>query len=361
MTLLIEEPQALSDFCARIRGSAWIAVDTEFTRERTYYARLGLLQLATDDIIACIDPLKVDLSPLLDVLYDPSMLKVLHAARQDLEVLYDQRKAVPQPLFDTQIAAALLGHPEQVGYAPLVETITGVKLPKLHTRTDWEARPLSSEQLHYAEDDVRYLRDVYRALDAELQRLDRLSWLAEECAALTDVMLYRNDPELAYQRLKGGGALDIEAQPRLQALAAWRERTAQTLDRPRGWIVPDNALMEIARLAPESSAVLARAPEMTPGRVDSFGTDILTALATTRSTKPERLWIDSRPPTPAEQTLARKLLARVGEIAQAHNIQPGIIATRRAIFALIRERSGPLTHGWRQQLVGNELLALNNG
>src|ERR1051325_3027233 len=224
---LVRDTASLLALCDEIAASRWIALDTEFTRESTYYAKLGLLQVAADDVIACVDPLSVDLGPILDLLYEPARLKILHAGRQDLEVLYDLRGNVPRPLFDTQIAAALLGHPAQVGYGALVDVIVNVKLPKLHTRTDWEARPLTTEQLRYAADDVRYLPLLHRALDNELRARGRHEWLTEECDALASVSLYDNDPQRAYHRLNPSHPIPPAAQVILKALATWRETTAQ--------------------------------------------------------------------------------------------------------------------------------------
>jgi ribonuclease D len=357
--LLIQDTDALADLCQRLQGHRWIALDTEFTRERTYYARLGLLQLATDDVIACVDPLAVDLTPLLDVLCDARLLKVLHAARQDLEVLHDLRKQVLAPVFDTQIAAALLGYPEQVGYATLVEAVTGVKLPKLHTRADWEKRPLGVEQLRYAEDDVRYLRDVYRKLEADLEQRGRLAWLTQECQALTDPRLYQNDPTLSYARMKPGHPLTPAGQARLKALAAWRERTAQVRDRPRGWVVADLSLIEIARRAPETLQDLERIPELTAKQIEAHGTDLIeTARAAPPGDNNDVLWSDPRAPTATEQEQARAMLARIEACAKAEGLQPGVIGGKRAVYALLRENAGPLSHGWRWDLVGKELVVL---
>ena len=355
---LVQDEAALRHLCTRVARCTWVVLDTEFTRERTFYARLGLLQLAAEDVIACVDPLALDLTPLLDVLYENHVLKVLHAGRQDLEVFHDLRGAAPAPVFDTQIAAALLGYADQVGYGTLVEAVTGVKLAKLHTRTNWEARPLTPEQLRYAEDDVRYLRDVYRTLAAQLEQKGRLPWLREECEALTDPALYRNDPDKAYLRLGSGQLLAPDAQPRLKALAAWRERTAQTRDRPRGWIAPDAALLEIARAAPVTLEALGRVPHVTAAVVQTHGREILHVVQAAAGAPPERLWPLPQPPTAAEQDLAQALLARVKAAARAHGVNPGIIATRRSVLTLIRGRTGPLVSGWRRALVGEELLAL---
>lgn len=358
---LVQDAAALNRLCAGLADKHWVALDTEFTRERTFYARLGLVQLATADIVACVDPLRVDLSPLLDALYDPRLLKILHAGRQDLEVFHDVRRDVPRPVFDTQIAAALLGYADQIGYAALVEAITGVKLAKLHTRTNWEARPLTPEQLRYAADDVAYLRDVYHALAARLDECGRRAWLVQECEALTNPALYRNDPESAYLRLGAGGRLAREAQPLLKALAAWRERTAQARDRPRAWIAPDTTLIEIARGAPASLDELRAVKDVTPTAINTHGAEILRIVDAARAAPPERLWPTPESPTPVQQHLAQRMLERVKTVAAANAINPGVVATRRSVLALIRDRSGPLTDGWRRELVGEELLAMAAG
>jgi ribonuclease D len=356
--VLVEDTAALARVCADLATAPWVALDTEFTRERTFYARLGLLQLATEDAIACVDPLRVDLGPLLDVLYDPRLLKILHAGRQDLEVFHDLRGEVLAPVFDTQIAAALLGYADQIGYAALVEAITGVKLAKLHTRANWEARPLTEEQLRYAADDVAYLRDVYRALHARLAETGRLEWQAQECAALINPQLYRGDPETAHQRLGAGNRLNSGAQPLLKALAAWREHTAQTRDRPRAWIVADAVLFEIARAAPAGLDALRALPGVTAAAVSTHGEEILRIVRAQRDAAPALIWPAPESATPAQQDLARRVLERVKALAAAQSVSPAVIATRRSVFELIRDRRGPLTEGWRRELIGAELLAM---
>lgn len=356
--VLVEDKIALARVCAGLANKQWVAVDTEFTRERTFYARLGLLQLATDEGIACVDPLRVDLGQLLDILYDPRLLKVLHAGRQDLEVFHDLRGDVPAPVFDTQIAAALLGYAEQVGYAALVETTTGVKLPKLHTRANWEARPLTEEQLHYAADDVAYLRDVYQTLHARLIDAGRLDWQTQECTALTNPQLYRSDPDTAYLRVGAGNRLDIGAQPLLKALAAWRERAAQTRNRPRAWVAPDALLIEIARAAPADLDSLRALPGITAATVSTHGEEILRVVRGMRHAAPAQIWPMPDSPNQAQQALARRMLDRIRAVASAQSISPGVIATRRSVSELIRDRRGPLTEGWRRDLIGADLLAM---
>ena len=252
---LIDTDAALADLCRALDGSAWIALDTEFLRERTYYARLCLIQIGAPGIVACIDPLALEqLEPLHALLENPHLRKVLHAARQDLEVFNDLRGIVPAPLFDTQIAAAYLGYDDQIGYAALVTAITGVTLDKTHTRTDWSARPLSAAQHRYAEDDVRYLMPVYEALHERLAASGRLAWLAEDCARLTDSGAVRERSRPRRGDVCGRGAeLPAVNQQMLRALAAWREQTAQTRNLPRGWVLRDEVLVRTrASRAPDT-------------------------------------------------------------------------------------------------------------
>jgi ribonuclease D len=250
-SLLVTDPAQLTDATASFAGLPAIALDTEFMRERTYYARLCLLQLAGRGRIALVDPLAItDLSPVAALLGDTAQVKILHAARQDLEVLYPLLGGVAAPVFDTQIAAALLGHPAQMGYGELVAKITGIVLTKGHARTDWARRPLSPEQLHYAADDVRHLETLRDELGTRLDALGRLPWLQEDCRALQDPALYVTEPERAWQRFKGADRLVPQERAALRALAAWREARAMRRNLPRGWILTDETLRDAARLRP---------------------------------------------------------------------------------------------------------------
>ncbi len=356
---LIQDELALHALCVRLAGAGWIALDTEFMRVKTYSARLCLLQVATPDLIACVDPLAVDIEPLLDVLYDPGTLKVLHAARQDLEVFFDIRKTLPTPVFDTQIAAALLGHDDQTGYATLVESITGHKLPKVNQRADWAARPLSPDLLAYAADDVRYLRDVYLKLDAELAARGRREWLAEECAALTDPALYRNDPELAWQRLKQGRTLNPAQQTVLARLVAWRERVAQQKNLPRGWVVADPVLADIARVTPDSPEKLAVVNGAEPALVRRFGREILDAVRAGRAAAPQRLWAEPPRLEPPQQRLLDSVSARIQACAREQGIAATLLAPKREMMKFVlNDPDCALLRGWRYRLIGAELVEL---
>ena len=357
MTELIATPAALADLARRLTGAPWIALDTEFMRVDTYRARLCLVQLASAEIVACIDVLAIeDLAPLFERLHDPATLKVLHAARQDLEVLHDQDGRIPAPLFDTQIAAALAGYADQVGYATLVEAECGERLPKLHTRADWAQRPLPEEMIRYAADDVVYLREVYRRLRDKLEKLGRLDWLREECAQHTDPARFRIDPELAYQRL-GGARLPLPAQTRLQALAAWRERTAIEHNRPRGWIVKDTALVEIARRNPASVDELSVIPDLPPAVVRRRGEELLAVLREADARPPQRWYQDLPPLSAAEQAQLSRLSELTKATAERLGLPATLLATRTDLTALVRgSRDGRVLHGWRASVVGEDLL-----
>jgi ribonuclease D len=279
----IADTASLVQFCEQLHGHPWLALDTEFIRERTYYPRLCLIQIATPDAIACIDPLaELDLQPLLNVLYEPKITKVLHAAQQDLEIFFHLRNSVPSPVFDTQIAATILGQGDQVGYAALAQNLLGVSLDKSQVRTDWSRRPLSPEQLSYAADDVRYLREIYRLQQDQLHARQRLDWLAEDFAKLVDPAQYRPAPQQIWQRVKGHGKLKPAQLVVLQALASWREQEAMQADKPRRWLCDDNLLFDLARLQPKDQAGLDKLRGLSDKLRQRYGTLLLEKIAEAR-------------------------------------------------------------------------------
>ncbi len=357
---LIQDATSLTALCAALRAGPWMALDTEFMRTRTYYTRLCLVQVATPASIACVDTLALEsIEPLLEAIYSRNVLKVVHAARQDLEVFADIRGTPAAPVFDTQIAASLCGYDDQIGYGTLVESITGHKLPKLHTRADWEVRPLPPDQLLYAADDVRYLRDVYQFLAQKLEALGRTDWLQEECAALTQPALYRNDPRAAYRRLKQGQSLPPAAQVILRELAAWREHTAQRNNLPRGWVVADTALVEIALAMPASLEALGQVSGLSGSPARKWGGEILQAVERGRREKPARLWEEPQRLDRRQQALYEQLQVRVRAIAEKMKISATLLAPRRELLKILAgDTSGSLTRGWRHALIGEELLQL---
>jgi ribonuclease D len=358
--LYIADQSALVEFCAGLRGAAWLALDTEFVREQTYYPQLGLLQIASADRVACIDPLALPtLEPLLERIYDPAVTKVLHAAHQDLEIFFHWRGAVPEPVFDTQLAALVLGDGHQVGYAALVRQQLGVDLDKTHTRVDWRCRPLVPEWLTYAADDVRYLPELYRRQHAALVERGWLAALTEDFQALTAPERYRQDPEEAWRRVREHQRLGGAQRAVLRALAAWRERQASSHDRPRRWILADAPLIELARRMPATLAELSGIPGLPATTRQRHGETLLDLIVAARAVPPEQWPALPHRPRLAPARIARvdELLALIEERATAHGIAPLAVAGRREVENLLAGQDSPLCHGWRAALVGHELQA----
>ena len=361
----IDTAEALQAFCNRIAGADWIALDTEFLREKTYYPKLCLLQIATPDVVACVDPLALDdLGPLLDLIFDPGITKVMHSARQDMEIFFHLRGAAPAPVFDTQIAALLLGYPDQIGYGNLVRELLGVSLEKLHTRADWSLRPLSDPQLQYAADDVIYLVDVYRQLQAKLQQLGRLEWLAEDFQQLSSADLYLTHPEQAWLKVKGSNRLKGASLAVLQSLAKWREERAIRSDRPRGWILRDDALIEIARHRPVSVAALGKLRGLNERLVSKSGAELVAVVAQAVDSKPQPFpnAADRVRLTPIQDALVDAMLALVRLSGAQHALNPAVLASRKELEKLaLGNADADVMHGWRRKLVGEQLQALLDG
>ena len=357
----IDSPGAL-----RTRVESWpaaspLALDTEFVRERTYFPRLCLVQAATAGDLALVDVLAIpDGGALTATLNDRKRTKLLHAARQDIEALLPLTGVPLGPVFDTQQAAALLGFSAQIGYADLVQQLLGVELKKGLARTDWARRPLSPEQLAYAADDVRYLPALADVLAARLAAAGRSEWLAEEAAALDDIALYRVEPAEAWRRLKGLDRMSAEAFRVAGALAVWREERAVARDLPRGWVLPDAAIYELAQARPGTREELSRlscVPAATTSRSgDAILAVISAALAAADSVT--RANADPGRPGPDELRRVKSLQDRLQAIARQLGIQPEVLATRRELAALVRgARELPLLTGWRRSVIGEPLLA----
>jgi len=349
---------ALAEICARLSAQARIGLDTEFLRERTYHARLCLVQLATPDEAACVDPLALtELAPLAALLAAPGALKVMHASRQDLEVLYPLA-GLTRPVFDTQIAAALAGFPAQVGYAELARRLLRRELAKSHTRTDWSRRPLSREQIEYALDDVRYLLPIAAELEQRLARLGRLAWLTEDLAALADTRGFIIEPDAAWQRVRGLRGLDPGRERLARLLAAWRERRALEHDRPRGWILEDGALREIVLRVPRSAAQLAAIPELPAGVVKHSGAELLACVAAAGVPDPAPPAPGRPQSDPQRNALVRKLGGINQAVAAELDLVPEVLATRRDLEQLADgRRDGAVLRGWRRGVLGERLLA----
>ncbi len=355
-----------------LAGAPVLCVDTEFHRENTYYPEFALLQIHGNGHCWLIDPLAdADLSPIWEVLLDPASLKVFHAGRQDIEIILREAGGLPLPLFDTQIAAALLGFGLQVGFGNLVQKITKTTLPKGESFTDWKARPLTRKQLEYAANDVIWLLPVYRYLDERLQARGRRAWLDEEQAMLVDPASYADAPEEAFWRVKGVNKLSGRRLAVLRELAAWRERRAQSLDIPRRRLIGDEQLLELARrerLAPDA---LARIRGLSQGAARKHGEDILRAWQKGMDA-PETSWParrGARANTAGTEMRLELLDTLLRLKAVEADIAPSILASKSELTELASWAGGkraappdlPCLQGWRRELVGEALLALLRG
>ena len=355
---LIEDAAALADLRGGLDPSLRWALDTEFVRERTYLPRLCLVQLAVSGQILLLDPLRIgDTMALAGLLADARRPYLVHAARQDVEALLPLTGSPLAPLFDTQVAASLLGFPSQIGYGDLVRQVLGVELAKGHARTDWAARPLAAGQLAYAADDVRYLGAVAETLGARLEDAGRLGWCESDCAALSDAGLYRIDPADAWKRIKGLERMAPAERTVACALAAWREERASRRNLPRGWVLSDEALRELARVRPGSTDALGRIGSL-PGRAAAkLAGELLPLIAdATRSGEDVPLPAVDRL-TPAQQATVRRLQEVLRDVSGQLDISPEVLATRRDLTAMVRGASDepPLT-GWRRDVIGSRLL-----
>jgi len=355
---MIDSATALTAFAADSARATTLALDTEFMREKTYRAELCLVQLADGPNAVCIDPLAIpDLASLVPLLTSPATVKVMHAARQDLEVLLPAVGLVT-PVFDTQIAAALAGHPSQVGYAELARRLLDVELPKAHTRADWSRRPLSPEQQEYALDDVRHLAALREKLLETLRGRGRLAWLEEELAALGNADALRVAPEDAWKKVKGLPTLDPARQALAKELAAWRERRAAERNRPRGWILDDAVLREIVLRLPRSIEALTTLPEMQESVVRKCGDELLALVRAADIPDPPPPLPRRERPDPSQVALVKRLADLANEVAKQLEISGEVLATRRELEKLAAgNRDVSLLRGWRAEVLGPRLLA----
>ena len=363
--LWIDSQPALDSFCAEAACEPFIAVDTEFHREKTYFAELALVQVGAAGKIACIDPLSgIDLAPLDALLQNVKVLKLMHAARQDMEIFFDRTGRLPSPVFDTQVAAALLGMGEQTGYGALVEKVCGVPLSKLHVRTDWMRRPLDAGVIAYAADDVRYLPDLYRHLDEALEGKGRRAWLEEEQAVLCDLSTYETDAPNAWKKLKGAGKLKGVSLAVGRQLAAWREEEARRANRPKKWILTDEAIIDLARQKPVKASALARMRGLDEKVRRKYGEE-LAGLVACALKIPEKDWpppLGQGERMTVDDALVNALSAIVQLQAGENRISAGMLASRKDLeLAAAGEENIPLYKGWRKALAGGEVKAFLKG
>ncbi|WGZ94462.1 MAG: ribonuclease D [Candidatus Thiothrix putei] len=353
----IDNTEKLSYLLTRLDKAEWVTLDTEFIREKTYYPRLCLIQIASADMLACIDPLAIsDLQPFLDWLNQPQRLKVLHAAWQDMEIFHHLGGGnVPTPLFDTQVAAAVLGMGDQLGYARLVEALLGVSLDKSQSRTDWSRRPLTTAQLEYAIDDVRHLRDVYLLLREQLEKLGRMKWLEKPFQKLSDPATYTVDPQTVWERVKGLQILKPQQLAILRELAAWREQRALQKDIPRRWILSDEILLDMARMQPDSPAGLRQIRGLSEEQIERGAGEWLACIARGQAipnnecpSLPRRRKLDAN-----MSVVADLLTALLNQVANEHGISAQMIATRQQLEKMLEEGRTTLSDDWRGVLVND--------
>lgn len=364
--MYVSTPAELRQLVDIVAGAPVLAVDTEFMRERTYWARLCLIQIGTGDVSAIIDPIALDdLSPLWEIMRDEATLKVLHAGSQDLEIMWRLMGDTMRPVFDTQVAATLAGFPQQVGYGAIVKELLGVELDKSDTYTDWAKRPLSKTQVEYALNDVRYLPGVYESLLSRLEAHDRLEWLQADFERMAQVETFRVEPEEMFRRLKRLSSLNRRQLGVLQKVAAWRELEAQRRDIPRRWVIGDESLVEIARRCPADIGALGAVRGVADKLQKSAYSGVIAAVKAGLELTDEDLpRLDKRKRKPADIDGAVDLMAALVRLrAKQHDVAVPLLASREDLEHLAagdRDES-PLLEGWRRSIVGEELLELLDG
>lgn len=362
--MYISHYDELVSFCERAAASRILAVDTEFLRERTYHPQLCLIQAATHDESASIDPLLIDdLAPLSALLADPGITKVFHACTQDLEVIHHALGIAVAPVFDTQLAAAFLGMRQQVGYGALVERYTGVHLPKADALTDWAKRPLDAEQLDYAEDDVRFLPGIYDAMMTQLVAKNRLGWLVPEMEELSDLSHIVRPPESAYLHLKRSSSLTRRQLAVAREVCAWRERVAAKRNLPRKWVISDEILVEVSKRCPKTVERLRRirgTEQLSSHEAEALVCAVRRGAAVDVADLPLP---KRRERNSAEAEGAIDLMyALLRIISESSGVAPQLIATRDDLIDLaIGRRDCRLAQGWRYDLAGEQLSLLLAG
>ena len=356
----------LTAACQRMSRHPFVTVDTEFLRETTYYPLLCVAQIATQEEAVVIDTLAKDLNlaPFFELMANEAVLKVFHAARQDIEIIWHQAKFIPKPVFDTQVAAMVLGYGDSISYDQLVQRVTGDVIDKSNRFTDWSRRPLSPAQVNYAISDVTHLRQVFVSLSQDLKRRGRSDWVGEEMEILTSPSTYRSDPETAWERLKTRVRKPKDLSV-LMEVAAWREREAQSRDIPRGRVLKDDAIGDIATHAPTSMEKLSSLRSLPRGFERSkWGTEILEAVKTGLARDLSQLPKIERPRPGINGSATVELLkVLLRMVSEQHGVAPKVIATVEDLerIALDDRAEVPALAGWRRELFGEHAIDLKRG
>jgi ribonuclease D len=367
MTAIISTTNELAAACARLSEHPVVTVDTEFLRETTFWPKLCVVQVASFQEAVVIDALAdgIDLAPLFSLFANEKVLKVYHAARQDIEIVWHLAKFIPSPVFDTQVAAMVLGYGDSIAYDQLVQRLTGAHIDKSSRFTDWAKRPLSDAQVAYAISDVTHLREVYRKLTAQLEKRGRTHWMEDEMAVLTSPETYRQSPEQAWKRI-GGRMRKPRDLAVLIEVAAWREREAQAKNVPRSRILKDDALSEIALQAPDTPEKLAAIRMIPKGWEKSkAGLDLLEAVRAGVARDPATLPAKAPPRISGNGAAATVELLKVllKMVAEKQGVAAKVIATTDDLDLIADqdEADVPALHGWRRELFGEKALALKHG
>jgi ribonuclease D len=361
----IDSTEELESLCRELQKKQWLAIDTEFFREKTYKPQLCLIQVASDEHLAVIDPLALDnIDAFLDLIFDRSIIKVFHAATQDLEIFYWMRNEVPGPLFDTQIAAPLLGYNEQIGYGNLVKAALDVDLAKSHSRADWSRRPLPEVQLRYAADDVIYLTSLYLQMRDQLEARNRLQWLDNDFAALENCALYEKPASDMWMRVRGIQKFKNKALSGIQKLAEWRELTARKSDLPRNWLMKDDVIIDLARQAPDSMTELTHIRGLGDGLIKRHGEQLLQLLKSAQTETPTPLppFAKKQKLNPQQEAIIDLLTSLVKIRSDELDINSAMLAPRKELEKLLLSPElSLLNKGWRGALIGEQLTDLLNG
>ncbi len=368
--IIVSDQETLEQLCVALKQSPYIAIDTEFIRERTYYAKLCLIQVATDELSVLIDALgeRLDLSPLYDVLRNQSILKVFHAARQDIQIFYDAMGSVPTPLFDTQVAAMVCGYGDQIGYDNLVNAITGHHIDKSTRLLDWSFRPLTPPQKKYALEDVTYLRDVYKYLFNLINQNNRFSWIEDEMAVLSSPKTYEVVPDKAYLRLKvrSGSRRFMGI---LQDCADWRERQAQKLNIPRSHLIKDESLLQLAAHPPQQEKDILKMRQMTKNsylktHFNALYQVIQASIMRPEETLPEAVRKKFVMPAKANGALIDLLRVLLRVRSESEGVASCLLVNSADLEKIALSeayQSLPVMAGWRYEIFGRDAIALCQG
>lgn len=365
--MLVTSSSDLAAICGRLAQHPFVTVDTEFLRETTFWPKLCVIQMASPDEAVAVDALApgMDLAPFFDLMTNPAVVKVFHAARQDIEIVWHLSQRIPTPLFDSQVAAMVLGYGDSISYDQLVQRTNGTVLDKTSRFTDWSKRPLSEAQIAYAIADVTHLRDIYVKLTAELQKRGRSEWVAEEMGVLTSPETYRQEPERAWERFRNRMRKPRELAV-LMEVAAWREREAQTRDVPRSRVLKDDSLIDIAMTGPKSIEALGAMRSIPKGWERSRdGQAVVEAVQAGLARDPKSLPVieKHRPPSQAQSATVELLKVLLKMVAEKHHVAAKVVATSDDLDRIAENDEADVgaLKGWRRELFGENALAIKHG